>query len=55
MVAYCFKQVKNLIVILLPLNKSKNNGYFADFGQFQKDLGYFADFAQLVILLTLNK
>ena len=36
MVDYCFEQVKNLLVTLPTLNKSKNVGYFADFEQVKK-------------------
>ena len=41
-----FEQVKKIIVILLILNKSKNNRSFADFEQVKKII---------VILLTLSK
>ena len=41
-----FEQVKK-IVILLTLNKSKNNRSFADFEQVKKNNSYFADFEQV--------
>ena len=37
MIAYCFKHVKNLIVILLSLGKSKNSSKF----NFAKNNEYF--------------
>ena len=40
MTAHCFEQVKNLLVILLTLNKLRLSGYFDDFGQAKLLLGW---------------
>ena len=35
MVAYCFKQAKNLVLVLLALNSQKVSSHFTDFEQFK--------------------